>query len=171
MCSAAKSCPTLCDPVACSPPGPSVHGIPQARVLEWVAMPSSRESSQPRDRTRVSYVSCIGRWVLYHQHHLGKVKLLIRVRLFGTPWTVAYKLPQSSCTYIYCTWAFQMALVVKLANARNIRDVDSNPRLGRFPGGGHGNPLQYSCLENPMDRGAWKATVHGVTKCQTGLSN
>ena len=62
-----------------------------------------------------------------------------------------------------------MALVVKLANARNIRDVDSNPRLGRFPGGGHGNPLQYSCLENPMDRGAWQATVHRVAKSQTQL--
>ena len=39
------------------------------------------------------------------------------------------------------------------------------------PGGGHGNPLQYSCLENPMDRGAWQATVHGVAKSQTQLSN
>ena len=46
--------------------GPSVPGILQARILEWVAMPSSRGSSQPKDRTRVSYVSCIGRQVLYH---------------------------------------------------------------------------------------------------------
>ena len=43
------------------------------------------------------------------------------------------------------------------------------PGSGRSPGGGHGNPLQYSCLENPMDRGAWQATVHGVTKSQTQL--
>ena len=43
--------------------------------------------------------------------------------------------------------------------------------LVRFPGGGHGSPLQYSCLENPMDRGAWWATVHGVTKGRTGLSD
>ena len=43
------------------------------------------------------------------------------------------------------------------------------PGLGRSPGGGHGNPLQYSCLENSMDRGAWQATVHGVEKSQTGL--
>ena len=41
------------------------------------------------------------------------------------------------------------------------------PGLGRFPGGGHGNPLQYSCLENPMDRGGWRSTVHGVAKSQT----
>ena len=45
------------------------------------------------------------------------------------------------------------------------------PGWGRFPEGEHGNPLQYSCLENPMDRGAWWATVHGVKKSQTGLSN
>ena len=50
----AQSCPTLCDPTDCSPPGSSVHGVSQARILEWVAMPSSRESSQPRDRTCVS---------------------------------------------------------------------------------------------------------------------
>ena len=49
-------------------------------------------------------------------------------------------------------------------------DAGSIPRLGRFPGGGNGNPLQYSCLKNPVDRGAWQATVHGVTKSQTGLS-
>ena len=45
------------------------------------------------------------------------------------------------------------------------------PGLGRSPGGGHGNLLQYSCLETPMDRGAWQATVYGVTKSQTGLSD
>ena len=51
----------------------------------------------------------------------------------------------------------------------NARDVGSIPGLGRFPGGGNGNPLQYSCLENPMDRGDWQATVHGVTKSPTLL--
>ena len=62
-----------------------------------------------------------------------------------------------------------MALVVKnpSASARDVRDVGSSPGSGRFPGGGHGNPLQYSCLENPMDRGAWPATVHRVAKSQT----
>ena len=48
------------------------------------------------------------------------------------------------------------------ANAGDVRDVGSIPGLGRCPGGGDGNPLQYSLLENPMDRGAWWATVHGV---------
>ena len=54
-----------CDPVACSPPGASAHGTFQARILEWVAISSSRGSSRPRDRTPVSHVSCIGRQFLY----------------------------------------------------------------------------------------------------------
>ena len=55
------------------------------------------------------------------------------------------------------------------ANAGDIRDTVSIPGSGRSPGGGHGNPPQYSCLENPMDRGAWQATVHGVVQRQTWL--
>jgi len=55
------------------------------------------------------------------------------------------------------------------ANAGDIKDVGSIPGMGRSPGGGHGNPLQYSCLENPMDKGACQATVHRVTKSQTQL--
>ena len=62
-----------------------------------------------------------------------------------------------------------VALVVKnlSANAGDVRDGGSIPGLGRSPGGGHGYPLQYACLENPMDRGAWWATVHGVAKSRT----
>ena len=65
-----QSCPTLCSPMDCGPPGSSVHGILQARILEWTAMPSSRGSSQPRDQAHISFVSCIGRWVLYHYSYL-----------------------------------------------------------------------------------------------------
>ena len=61
-----------------------------------------------------------------------------------------------------------MALVVKNPPA-NAEDMGLIPGSGRSPEGGHGNPLQYSCLENPMDRGAWGATVHGVAKSQTQL--
>ena len=59
-----------------------------------------------------------------------------------------------------------MALAVKNlpANAGDIRDVRSIPGLGRYLEGRHGNPLQYSCLENPMDRGEWQATVHRLTE-------
>ena len=53
------------------------------------------------------------------------------------------------------------------ANAGNVRDKGSNPGLGRSPGEGNGNPLQYSGLENPMDRGAWWTTVHEMTKSWT----
>ena len=53
------------------------------------------------------------------------------------------------------------------ANAGDIRDASSIPGLGRSPGGGHGNPLQDSCLKNPMDRGAWWATVHSIAKSRT----
>ena len=62
-----------------------------------------------------------------------------------------------------------MALVVENlpASAGDIRDAGSIPGWGRSPGGGHGKPLQYSCLENPMDRGAWRAIVHGVAKSWT----
>ena len=55
------------------------------------------------------------------------------------------------------------------ANAGNIRDAGSIPGLGRSPGGGHSNPLQYSCLEKPMDRGAWQAAVHRFAQSQTRM--
>ena len=70
LCLDVQSCLTLCDPMDCSWPGSSVHGILQARILKWVTMPSSSGSSQPKHWTSVFYVSCIGRWVLYHSHHL-----------------------------------------------------------------------------------------------------
>ena len=65
----------------------------------------------------------------------------------------------------------QVMLVVKTmqASAGDIRDAVSIPGLGRYPGKGHGNPLQYSCLETPMDRGAWWAIVHGIAKSRTPL--
>ena len=68
-------------------------------------------------------------------------------------------------------WASHVALVVKNppANAGDLRGTDSILALGRSPGRGHGNPLQYSCLENPMDRGAWQATAHGFKQSQTLL--
>ena len=86
------------------------------------------------------------------------------------------------CLYIYvrihsyvfmgCVYgASQVALVVKNppANAGDIRDVGSIPGSRRSPGGGNGNTLQYSCLKNPTDRGAWQATVHGVPESQMKL--
>ena len=68
-------------------------------------------------------------------------------------------------------WASQVAQVIKNspANAGDIGNAGSIPGLGRCPGRGHGNPFQYSCLENPMGRGAWQATIHRGAKSWTRL--
>ena len=88
-----QSCLTLCDPMDCSPAGSSVHGILQARILEWVVTTFSRGSSWPRDLTGISYISCMGRWVLYHYHHLGSPHpcMTIRKTISLTIWTFAGK--------------------------------------------------------------------------------
>ena len=65
---------------------------------------------------------------------------------------------------------FQVAVVIKNLHAK-AGDSGLVPGLGRSPGEGNGNPLQYSWLGNPMDRGAWQATIHGVAKSQTHLSD
>ena len=77
--SVAQSCLTLCDPRDCSLPGSSLHGILQARILEWVAMPSSRGSSRPRDGTRVSR---IGRQILYHLSHQASPRIKATAKQF-----------------------------------------------------------------------------------------
>ena len=66
-------------------------------------------------------------------------------------------------------WTSQLVLMAKNlpANAGDVRDEGSIPGSRRSTGGGHGNPLQYFCLENPTDRGVWRVTVHGVAKSQT----
>ena len=77
------------------------------------------------------------------------------------------------CLYLYWggSWASQVALMVKTlpANAGDKTEAGSILGLGRSPGGRHGNPLQYSCIKYPMNRGGWQATVHGVTKSWTWL--
>ena len=111
----AQSCPTLSDPTDCSPPGSSIHGIFQARVLEWGATAfSNKVTSFPQ----------------------------------------AQGFPGGSVGKELCLHA---------------GDLGSIPGLGRSPGEGHGKPLQYSCLENPTDRGVWRATVHGVARVRHGL--
>ena len=94
------------------------------------------------------------------------------------PWSPALQADALTAELPYCnwsygligpgdgTWASQVTLVVKNLpnNAEDKRDSGSIPGVGRCPGGGHGNPLQYSCLENPLVRGAWWATSHMVLK-------
>ena len=75
------SCPTFCNPMDCSLPGSSfVHGIFQARILEWVAISSFRDLPWSKNWTLIYYVSCIGRWVLYHYHHLGSLTSWLQLK-------------------------------------------------------------------------------------------
>ena len=95
----AQLCLTLCNPRDCSPPGSSVLGVLQARILKWVTIPFSRGSSQPGNQTWVSLIA--GRfftsWATREApaNEWKEVKSLSRVRLFATPWTVAYQAPLS----------------------------------------------------------------------------
>ena len=84
---------------------------------------------------------------------------------------ISWNIFQAILQVLVLCWASQVVLVVKNppANAGDVRDMGSIPGSGRSPGGGHGNPLQYSCLENPMARGAWWAAVYGVAQSRTRL--
>ena len=161
----------------CWPPGFSVHEISQAGILEWVAISFSRGSSRPRNWT---HVSCIGRQILYH---------------WGT-----WEAPSVSMVFLVkgsgCCFAHQRSFIrtadwLSYLVAEDTQvgkdlgpygldgkestcgagDWGSIPGSGRCPAEGNGNPLQYSGLENSIDKGAWQATVHGVTMSQIRLSN
>ena len=101
---------------------------------------------------------------------LGIIKLLFSYRIFG----YTYKLFRGKAFFVYVQvqirCPFPGGSEVK-ASAWNAGDPGSIPGLGRSPGEGNGNPLQYSCLENPMEGGAWWATVHGVEKSRKRLSD
>ena len=92
----------------------------------------------------------------------------------GHDWATSLSFPLSLSMHLTSCFTIrfsQVALVIKnlIVNAGDTGDVDWISESGRSPRGGRGNPLQYSCLENPMDREAWRATVHGVTKSWTWL--
>ena len=174
----------------CSPPGSSVHGVLQAKILEWAAVPFSRGSSWPRDQTQVSCTEC--RFFTIWDTGGAPSKNLFQVAL-GSSGCFPFISMVLFEVFPYCQhWKFK--LLVRWdsfihfrgqlrhkkgflggsggrKSASDAGDVGSIPGSGPFPGGGDGNPLQDSCLEGPMDRGAWWATVHGVTKSQTQLSD
>ena len=86
------------------------------------------------------------------------------------------KLQKSACSFLPASFWWHLGLDFLggsdgKASAYNVGDPGSVPQLGRSPGEGSGNPLQYSCLENPMDGGTWWATVHGVAKSRKRLSD
>ena len=112
---------------------------------------------------------------------MGGSALVLLVVLAGSRWEVSAGCVSSPLTACAGSWelggvenkqtcdslcGFLVALVVKNlpASAGDIRNMGSIPGLGRSPGGGHVNPLQYSCLKHPMDKGAWWAVVHRVTR-------
>ena len=157
-----QSCPTLCSLMDCSPPGSSVHGTLQARILEWVVISSSRGSYQ-------THIFCIARWLLHHLGRLCDIKYMVILLASFVKW-VSREVEQPGQGHT--AWEMQSqdlnsGLPQWLRGKESAciaRVTGSVPRLGRSPGEGNGNPLQDSCWENPMDRGSWRATVHRVTK-------
>ena len=100
------------------------------------------------------------------------MRVLSRVQVFVTPWTVAHQAPLSVGFPRQEYWSGLLFPSPGDLSNPGMEPVSlASPELDREdPGGGHGNPVQYPCLENPTDRGAWRATVHGVTESQTRLS-
>ena len=188
-----------CDPMDCSLPGSSVCGILQARVLEWVVISFSRGSSRPRDQTHISCISCIAGgyflplprqmspWEEEHTplvlaqrespspvtHPPGDIASGKMLAINGCPCS-EWKLisPSEQRRKRKCVKkkeGFPGYSAVKHLSA-NAGGAGLIPDPGRSTGEGNGNPLQYPCLGNPMHRGAWRATVHGVAKSWMRLS-
>ena len=139
--------PLDCKPTDYSQPGSSVHGLFQARILKWVAISYSRGSSQTRDRS-TSLVSNSYQNTRRLSLDIDKINLKI-------------------------IWKGKISRIAKQFWRRGKKQSTKNFKTYytamETKGEGNGTPLQHSCLENPMDRGAWWATVHGVAKSQTQL--
>ena len=129
------------------------------RTLEWVAYPFSSRSCWPRNQTRVSCVAgkFFTSWATREAPYLALVELYLLCPVYFS-------------LLVSCMADFPRGSSVTNPLA-NTGDAGSIPGWGRSPGGGNGNPLQYSCLGNPIDRGAWRATVHGVAKESDMASN
>ena len=147
----------------CSPPSSSVHGIFQAIVLEWIAISFSRGSSRPRDPTQVSLI--VDRhftiWATGEVLKHTVINLIINML--------------SEYVGLRYLWHIQTVSLEDInskestCNSGDTGYMSLIPRSGRTPGGGNGNLFQYSCLKNPIDRGAWWATIHGIIKSETWL--
>ena len=127
---------TLCNPMDCHWPSSSAHGISEARIQEWIAVSYSMGSSRPRNQTRISCVSCIGRQIFFFLITAPPRKPFVYMPISNPSLCISMVI----CLYLYL-----------------------------YFGKGNDNPLQYSCLENSMDRGAWRATVHGVARVRHDL--
>ena len=174
------------------PKGNRVHGPPESRPHRpafLVSLLSSSQCDTPRSSGE-TYSKCStarikmkwlklkeafwttkwkSKWMLMKKlTRWGSIDTCIcmAISLFLSIWNY-----HSIFNHLYFNKGFLGGSVVKnpRANARDIRDAALIPGSGRFLGGGHGNPLQYSSPENPMDRGVWLATVHRISQSQTGL--
>ena len=176
-----QSCLTLCDPIDGSPPGSPVPGILQARTLEWVAISFSKAWKW---KLKVKSLSRVWLWAtswtgayqappsmgFSSQEYWSGVPLpspaicihIFNSFFFNTKHWVEFPVLYSRfslviyfiLSFIYIYMGFPGGSDGK-ESACNAGDLGLIPRLGRSPGEGNGNPLQYSCLENPMDRGPW----------------
>ena len=160
-----QSCPTLCDPIDGSPPGSTIAGILQARILEWAAISFSNACMHAK-----SLRSCLTLCdpmeparLLCPQDSPGKNTGVGAVS-FSTSSGPSEKRSRYHEALGHCYRAWLPGGSNSKESTCNAGDLGWIPELGRSPGGGHGNPLQYSFPENPMGRGAWRATVHGVAK-------
>ena len=162
-----QSCPTLSDPMEYSLPGSSIHGILQARILECVAMPSSKGSQELYMTGQLSLL--LGECRVSYLH-FGPHNTILALFIQSTPVLHIFKYLLHLYTFFDFGWGFPGSSDSKVS-AYNVGEPGSIPGLGRSPGEGNGNPFQYSCLGNPMDREACWATIHGVAKNRTQLSD
>ena len=160
----AQSCLTLCDPMDCSLPGSSVHGILQARVLEWVAMPFSRGSSWPRDQTQVSCIA--GRfstiWTTREALYLRLLFFKCLRTTCANPSGGLFKMQIPSLQLISLEslrWGPEVFNLMKISSSSYASNTEEALQCRWSLAEGNGYPLQYSCLENSMDRGVWRVIV------------
>ena len=175
LCLSALSCPALCNPVDCSPPGSSVRASLQARRLEQVAISFSRGSSRPRDRTIVFCIACVGRWLLYHCATWEAVQFVLAPGNFFCTCSPVLKISRvdispffeaDSLMSLYIERASLVAQTVK--NLLAVQEIWVQS-LGWEDPLDEGMAIHSSILawKIPRDKGTWRARVHGVAKSQT----
>ena len=172
-----QSCPVLCNPMDCTPPGSSIHGILQAGILEWIAMPSSRGPSKTQRLN--PHRLCLLHWQAVYLSlvpsgsPLLKVPCAISWRLNnGLPGVAtSLQFPESYLLDIVLILgsAYDTVVKNKSANAGDLGDVGSIPGSGRFPGVWAGNTPVLLPGKFHGQR-SQQATVHGILRSQTGLS-
>ena len=146
-------------PHGCSSPGSSVHRILQARILEWLPCPPPGDLPDPGIQPKSPMSPALAADSL-PLCHLASPSLSTKFQI---------KREEKKYWIVYRTSQVEPVVKNLPANSGDTREVGLSPGPGRPPRGGHGYPLQSSCLENPMDRGAWWATVHRVAKSQIQL--